>query len=175
MRRAALSLAEDVIRPAPPSFLNPPIGPKRALVVQRFPLARFLRLKRARGVTLNDLLLAVVAGALRRLTALVEVQPAPLRTMIPVSVRGSEETSAGGNQITFAFVDLPLDEPIAAARLDRIHSQTSELKRSGRIAGSDALLRTVGPAARLSQGTRGATRGQSADVQPHRLERPRSS
>ncbi len=41
MRRAALSLAEDVIRPAPPSFLNPPIGPKRGLVIRRLPLARF--------------------------------------------------------------------------------------------------------------------------------------
>ena len=144
MRRAALSLAEDVIRPAPPSFLNPPIGPKRGLVVRRLPLARFLRLKRAKGVTLNDVLLAVVAGALRRLTALAEAEPTPLRTMVPVSVRGSEEASSGGNQITFAFVDLPLDETNAAARLDRIHAQTSELKRSGRIAGSDALLRTVG-------------------------------
>lgn len=144
MRRAALSLAEDVIRPAPPSFLNPPIGPERALVVRRLPLARFLRLKTARGVKLNDILLAVVAGALRRLTPLLDVQPLPLRTMIPVSVRGSEEAPAGGNRITFAFVDLPLDEPDAAARLDRIHAQTSELKCSGRIAGSDALLRTVG-------------------------------
>jgi WS/DGAT/MGAT family acyltransferase len=144
MRRAALSLAEDVIRPAPPSFLNPPIGPKRGLVVRRLPLARFLRLKRARGVTLNDVLLAVVAGALRRLTALVEAEPTPLRTMIPVSVRGPDEASTGGNQITFAFVDLPLDEPSATARLDRIHAQTSELKISGRVAGSDALLRTMG-------------------------------
>jgi diacylglycerol O-acyltransferase / wax synthase len=113
-------------------------------VVRRLPLARFLRLKRARGVKLNDILLAVVAGALRRLTPLLEVQPQPLRTMIPVNVRGSAEAPAEGNRITFAFVDLPLDEPGAAARLDRIHAQTSELKRSGRIAGSDALLRTVG-------------------------------
>jgi len=143
MRRAALSLAEDVIRPAPPSFLNPPIGPKRALVIRRLPLARFLRLKETRGVKLNDILLAVVAGALRRLTPLLEAEPLPLRTMIPVSVRVSQEAHAS-NRITFAFVDLPLDEPNAVARLDRIHAQTSELKRSGRIAGSDALLRSVG-------------------------------
>jgi diacylglycerol O-acyltransferase / wax synthase len=145
MRRAAFSLAEDaVIRPAPPSFLNPPIGPNRGLVVRRLPLARFERLKQARGVKLNDVVLAVVAGAMRRFAAVVDEAPEPLRTMIPVNVRGSGEASAEGNRITFAFVDLPLDEPDPAARLDRIHAQTAELKRSGRIAGSDALLRTVG-------------------------------
>jgi diacylglycerol O-acyltransferase len=145
MRRAAFSLAEDtVIRPAPPSFLNPPIGPNRGLVVRRLPLARFERLKQARGVKLNDVVLAVVAGAMRRFAAAVDEAPEPLRTMIPVNVRGSGEASAEGNRITFAFVDLPLDEPDAVARLDRIHAQTAELKRSGRIAGSDALLRTVG-------------------------------
>jgi WS/DGAT/MGAT family acyltransferase len=144
MRRAAFSLAEDVIRPAPASFLNPPIGPRRSLVIRRLPLARLERLKRARGVKLNDVVLAVVAGALRRFAAVLEEEARPLRTMIPVNVRGAAESGPEGNRITFAFVDLPIDEPSAAVRMDRIHSATSELKRSGRIAGSDALLRSVG-------------------------------
>jgi WS/DGAT/MGAT family acyltransferase len=144
MRRAALSLGEDVMRPAPPSFLNRTIGPRRALVVRRLALSRLDRIKRARGVKLNDVVLAVVAGALRRFATIYEETPTPLRAMVPVSVRASGDRPAEGNRITFAFVDLPLDEWDPLRRLDRIHAQTSELKRSGRIAGSDALLRGVG-------------------------------
>jgi WS/DGAT/MGAT family acyltransferase len=144
MRRAALSLAEDVTRPAPYSFLNRPIGPRRALVIRRLALSRLDGIKRARGVKLNDVVLAVVACALRRFATIYEETPTPLRAMVPVSVRASGARPAEGNRITFAFVDLPLDEWDPLRRLDRIHAQTSDLKRSGRIAGSDALLRGVG-------------------------------
>lgn len=143
MRRAALSLAEDIARPAPSSFLNTEIGPGRALVTERLPLSRFERIKRARGVKLNDVVLAATAGALRRFAALADAEPIALRAMVPVSVRSADERDAGGNRITFAFIDLPLDEPDAAARLRLVHERTQELKRSGRIAGSDALLRSM--------------------------------
>jgi len=143
MRRAALSLAEDVIRPAPPSFVNGEIGPRRALVTERVSLQRFERIKRARGVKLNDVVLAVVTGALRRFAALAEVEPEPLRAMVPVSVRAGADTAAEGNRITFAFIDLPLDEPDAGRRLATIQARTQDLKASGRVAGSDALLRSM--------------------------------
>ena len=143
MRRAALSLAEDVIRPAPPSFVNREIGPRRALVTERVPLRRLERIKAARGVKLNDVALAVVAGALRRFAAVVEAAPAPLRAMVPVSVRGAADSPADGNRITFAFIDLPLSEPDAGRRLALIYARTQELKASPRIAGSDALLRSM--------------------------------
>lgn len=143
MRRAALSLAEDVIRPAPESFVNSSIGPRRALVTERVPLARLERIKHVRGVKLNDVVLAVVAGCLRRFAALAEANPSPLRAMVPVSVRAPAEAPADGNRITFAFVDLPLDEPDADRRLALVHARTQELKSSGRVAGSDALLRSM--------------------------------
>ena len=143
MRRAALSLAEDVIRPATPSFVNAEIGPRRALVTERVTLERLDAIKRSRGAKLNDVVLAVVAGALRRYAALARAQPAPLRAMVPVSVRTSADGAAEGNRITFAFVDLPLDEPDASRRLELVVERIGELKRSGRIAGSDALLRSM--------------------------------
>jgi diacylglycerol O-acyltransferase / wax synthase len=143
MRRAALSLAEDVIRPAPDSFINGPIGPHRALVTERVGLARLERIKRARAMKLNDVVLAVVAGTLRRFAALADAEPLPLRAMVPVSVRAEADSPAEGNRITFAFVDLPLDEPDAGRRLAIVAERTGELKRSGRIAGSDALLRSM--------------------------------
>jgi len=143
MRRAALSLAEDVVRPAAPSFVNSEIGPSRALVTEQVPLARFERIKHARAVKLNDVVLAVVTGALRRFAALSEAEPLPLRAMVPVSVRAPADAPAEGNRITFAFIDLPLDQPDAGERLSLIHARTQELKSSGRIAGSDAIMRSM--------------------------------
>jgi diacylglycerol O-acyltransferase / wax synthase len=143
MRRAALSFAEDVIRPAAPSFVNAEIGPRRALVTERVSLARLERVKRAREAKLNDVVLAVVAGALRRFAAVSGAEAHPLRAMVPVSVRAPTDAPAEGNRITFAFVDLPLDEPDPARRLALVCERTGELKRSGRIAGSDALLRSM--------------------------------
>ena len=117
MRRAALSAAEDVIRPAPDSFLNAPITPRRTLVAESVPLSRLLQIKEAQGVKLNDVVLAAVAGALRRYAALADEEARPLRAMVPVNVRAPADSPAEGNRITFAFVDLPVDEPDAGRRL----------------------------------------------------------
>jgi WS/DGAT/MGAT family acyltransferase len=143
MRRAALSLAEDVVRPAPDSFVNGAIGPRRALVTERVDLDRLNGIRRERGAKLNDVVLTVVAGAMRRFAAVAEAAPHPLRAMVPVSVRTEGDAQGDGNRITFAFVDLPLNEPDPVARLALVCERTGELKRSGRIAGSDALLRSM--------------------------------
>ncbi|HKP89393.1 MAG TPA: wax ester/triacylglycerol synthase family O-acyltransferase [Thermoleophilaceae bacterium] len=144
VRRAAMSVAEDAVRPAPSSYLNSPIGPRRTLVRQRVPLHRLLRIKSHAGVTLNDVLLAVTGGALRRLAVASSQPPRDLRVMVPVSVRSADEAQDGGNRITFAFVELPVAERDPARALTRVREQTSELKTSGRVAGSDILLRSLG-------------------------------
>ena len=68
-----------------------------------------LEVKRAHDVSLNDVALAVVAGALRRLSLLRHVVPAPLKVMVPVSRRGAGEEAAMGNRIAFVFITLPVD------------------------------------------------------------------
>ena len=141
MRRAALQVAEDVVRPAPPSFLNRDIGPKRAMVCERMPAERLMRIKEERGVKLNDVVLAVVSGALRRFADFHGEEAKPIRAMVPVSVRGEE---SGGNQITFAFLDLPLEETRPLRRLSVLYGRTQDLKQSGRIAGSEVILRSAG-------------------------------
>ena len=144
LRRAALSLAEDAINPAPPSPLNTEIGPARTLVKHRVQMGRALRIKREADASLNDVVLAVAAGAVRRLTARTGAQPENLRVMVPVSVRRDGDGRGEGNRITFAFVDLPAGEPSALARLERVREQMGELKSSGRVAGTEILLRSVG-------------------------------
>lgn len=141
MRRAAFSLAEDALRPAPASYLNPEIDARRSLASGTVSLDRVMRLRRRGGVKLNDVVLAITAGALRRLAALREEPAEPLRAMVPVSVRDQGE--GGGNRITFAFIDLPVSEPDAQRRLTLVAERTLELKSSGRAAGSDVLTRSV--------------------------------
>jgi len=144
MRRAALSLAEEVIQPAPVTFVNRPIGPERALLTRSVPIRRLERIKRPLGLKLNDVVLAVMTGAMRRLAALAEEEPTPLRTMVPVNVRGAADAPAEGNRIAFGFVDLPVDEADPLRRVKLIRWQTERLRSPDAIVGRDALMRSVG-------------------------------
>ena len=144
VRRAAMSLAGDVLRPAPASLLNVDLGARRRLVRHAVALPRLNALRRGRDATLNDAVLAVCAGALRRLMLQASDQPRDLRVMVPVNVRAAEDSRGDGNRISFAFVELPIGEPSPADRLEKIHATMTELKRSGKIAGTDLLLRSAG-------------------------------
>jgi diacylglycerol O-acyltransferase len=143
LRRAALSLAEDALSPAPESYLNPEIGPDRTLATHVVALPRLLTLRSRLDATLNDVVLAICAGAMRRFAARTGHRPDDLRVMVPVSVRAEGEADAG-NRITFAFIDLPVSRATAHERLAAVKEQMRELKDSGRIAGSDALLGGLG-------------------------------
>jgi diacylglycerol O-acyltransferase / wax synthase len=141
-RRAAFAAMGDAVRAAPPSYLNAPITPRRTLVTETIPMRRLRAIREGAGATLNDVVLATATASLRRFSKSLGAPPAPLRAMVPVSVRGDEED--GGNRITFAFIDLPCDEEDPLARLESVRSQMRELKVSGRIGGSAALLRSTG-------------------------------
>jgi WS/DGAT/MGAT family acyltransferase len=141
--RAATALAGDTLRPAPSSYLNPDITPARTLVTQTMPMDELDRIKRRLGVKLNDVVLTLAAGALRQLALVRGEEPADLRVMVPASTRAEGERNAGGNRITFCFLPLPLSEEHPLDRLRRVRAETSEMKRSGRIAGSELLLRSL--------------------------------
>jgi WS/DGAT/MGAT family acyltransferase len=144
LRRAAFAFEQDLLRSAPSSYLNSPIGPQRVLVRHRAGMADVVEAKRKAGVTVNDVCLAAVAGALRELALLRGEKPMPLKAMVPVSVRADAEQRDLGNRISFAFVELPLQVWSRAARLERIHAATAGFKQSGRPAGTSAVLNAVG-------------------------------
>jgi WS/DGAT/MGAT family acyltransferase len=144
LRRAALSLAEDTLRRAPESYLNPQIGPGRTLVTHRFELDRLLRLKEHRQVKLNDIVLAASAGALRRFARERGEEPVDLRAMVPVNVRCGDGAGVTGNKITFGFIELPISTEHPGARLDRVVAAMGALKADGRIEGSALLLTGIG-------------------------------
>jgi diacylglycerol O-acyltransferase / wax synthase len=60
--------------------------------------------------------------------------------MVPVSVRGEDETGELGNRITLAFVQLPLDESDARIRLGHVHAATTAFKQADRPAGTETVL-----------------------------------
>lgn len=77
------------------------------------------------GATLNDVILAICAGALRRyLLEKDELPDKPLVAMVPVSTRTAEEKNAMGNQVSAMYVQLATDLEDPIKRLEKIHINT---------------------------------------------------
>jgi WS/DGAT/MGAT family acyltransferase len=103
-----------------------------------------LRAARARGGTLNDIGLTMVAGALRALAIRRGEPPrAPLKAMVPVSMRRPNEVGPG-NRISMVYIQLPVNLSSPAERLESVRAQTQRLKASGRAEGTQTLYATGG-------------------------------
>jgi diacylglycerol O-acyltransferase len=152
--RVATVVRDDMLTPAPASAVNVPIGPQRTLVRHRAHMSDIRRAGRrprlaasptGERITVNDVYLAAVAGALRILALRRGEAPQPLKVMVPVNLRDdSEHGPDGGNRIAFSFIELPLHVATAEARLRRVHECTAAFKRSHRPAGSHAMLSAIG-------------------------------
>jgi len=142
-RRAGLALAHSVrpAEPVPP--LNQPISPARHLAGFWRRLDDIRRIGRAFDATINDVLLAVSAGGARRFLQRRGQAPAPLKTMVPVSVRDNDGAAELGNRISFVFVDLPCDEPDPVRRLRNVQMAMSDRKQAGDPEGADVVLGAV--------------------------------
>jgi len=111
--------------------LDQHIGPAREVAWTSFPLERMKRIaKGAPGhVTVNDVVLAVVAGALRRWLPTIGGIAEDLRVQCPVCLHAREETEGAlGNRDSFMNLDLPIAEPDPGKRLETINTETSERK-----------------------------------------------
>ena len=111
--------------------LDQHIGPAREVAWTSFPLERLKRIEHgaAERVTVNDVLLAVVAGGLRRWLPQVGGVADDLRVQCPVCLHAREEEAGElGNRDSFMNLDLPISEPDSAARLRLINTETSERK-----------------------------------------------
>jgi hypothetical protein len=127
-RRGAL-LRE--LRPGRDTLLDQHIGPAREVAWTSFPLERLKRIERssAERVTVNDVVLAVVAGGLRRWLPEVGGVAQDLRVQCPVCLHAREESKGEpGNKDSFMNLDLPLAEAEPRERLRLISSETRERK-----------------------------------------------
>jgi WS/DGAT/MGAT family acyltransferase len=117
--------------------------------------------KRATGTTVNDVILAVVAGGMRRwLLARDSELPDELRVFCPVSVREPGERYSLGNRVSGILVDLPLGSMPELTRLARISASTGDLKRSKQAVAAESMtaLSEWAPATLHAVGARLASR-----------------
>ncbi len=138
--RVVRALAHS-LRPAPESSLNMPLSPLRSLAWAQRPLDDLRKIKRWHGTTVNDVLLAAVAGGVRKLMTGLGEEPVPLKAMVPVSVR--DDGDVLGNHVSFVFADLPCEEPDPVRRLGRVHATMSQRKRDGEPEGADLAFKAA--------------------------------
>ena len=138
------ALAETLapaLRSASETPLNAEVGPSRRFDWTDIPLAELKAVKNALGGTLNDLVLATVAGALRRFFTQRGMDPDELdvRAMVPVSVRAADEQGMLGNRIAEMIAALPVhvDDPLR--RLDDVRATMSDLKESKQAIGAEMM------------------------------------
>jgi len=146
-RRAAGLAAAALTMARPPSSnpLNAAIGEARRFGMASMRLEDFKAIRKVHGGTINDVVLAVVAGALREwmMTRGESVSSrSAVRALVPVSVRAGDASS--GNHIAAFLVDLPVGEPQAVVRLHRISYEMEQLKSTGQMVGAQALVGIAG-------------------------------
>jgi diacylglycerol O-acyltransferase len=129
------------LSPASETPFNVDLGPHRRFDWTRFDLDAMREVKEHFGCKLNDVVLSVVAGAVRRFLRGRGLRPEGMdfRAMIPVNVRSHAQRGALGNRVSQMLARLPVDEADPTRRLERVVEVTRELKRSSQVAGLDHL------------------------------------
>ena len=148
------TVARGAARPAPSSPLNAEIGEARRYIMVGTDLEdyRKVRSRLARGsyaddVTVNDVVLATISGALRTwlLTRGEAVHSATtVRAMVPVSVYDTDDATRLGNRVAACFVDLPVGEPRASMRLHQIAFAMRQQMEGGQAVGAESLAGLAG-------------------------------
>jgi WS/DGAT/MGAT family acyltransferase len=140
---------------APRTMLNVKIGGARRCAAQSWPVERVIAIKRAAGVTVNDVVLAMCAGALRAYLDEQQALPEhPLVAMVPVSLRSEADADSGGNMVGTILCNLATDLTDPAQRLEAISESMrrnkkvfSELPRTQALALSAANMAPLALAA----------------------------
>lgn len=113
---------------APRSVINQRIGRNRRFATQSFPVQRLKDVAKAHGGTLNDIVLALCAGALRQLMLEQNALPdKPLTAMLPVNIRPKDDPG-GGNAVGAILASLATDIEDPVARFAAIIASTRSAK-----------------------------------------------
>lgn len=128
-------------KPAPRTRFNVAIDGSRSYAFRSLDLARIKALKNALGITVNDAVLALCAGALRQyLLEKEELPQRPLVAAVPISVRGREERQAGGNRVALLTAELPTQVADPLQRVTAVSRSTAKLKRVHRAVPAKLLM-----------------------------------
>ena len=141
-----LSAAATVVRPPTVGPLNAEIGEQRRYATADTRLDDYRRIRKAHGGTINDVVLAVVAGALREwlMTRGENLTPrSEVRVLVPVSVRETDQRDSG-NRIAAFLCDLPVGEADPVVRLQRVTFEMGQHKAQSQMMGAQAIVGLAG-------------------------------
>jgi diacylglycerol O-acyltransferase / wax synthase len=151
-------IAWELMNPAPKLPLNVPIGPHRRYRWVHASLSDFKVVKDAFGGTVNDVVLTVAAGALRRWLRSrgVRTQGLELRGLVPVSLRTDEERGMLGNRLAVFRAPLPVYAEDPVERLRIVREEMGKVKQSKQVMGAQAIvgLNDFAPPTVLAQASR---------------------
>lgn len=136
LRRVSMPLT-----PAPPTPWNKSVGPHRRFAMRHSKLANIKRLKDATGGTVNDVVMAISAGALREYLIEHDALPdVPLRAMVPVSIRTGDEADPWTNRVSGIVAELPTDCDDPLERVARCKVAMEDAKRQLDLMPADAII-----------------------------------
>lgn len=170
------ALTTAAAAPAPRAPWNESITPHRRFETARIPFDLVRSVKdRAAGlavegerITVNDVVVAACAGALRRFLQSrdVPVDGLVLRAMVPVSVRSEAERGTLGNRVSMMVADLPVGEPDPAERLRGVHASIRSARESGQALGAQTIISMLdyAPPTLLSMASRLTVRSRAVNL-----------
>jgi diacylglycerol O-acyltransferase / wax synthase len=128
--RSGIGRLRDSIRVAPRTPFNRQVSAQRSFAAVSLPLGEVKRIARAAGVSLNDVVMALCAGALREYLLRSEELPGkPLIAAMPVSLRAAGDGEAN-NQVSMVQCPLPTDVGDPRERLAAVAQATAGIKQS---------------------------------------------
>ena len=138
-RDAHVTLNSPGLR-APRTPFNRPITAHRRWAFRTLPLEEVKEVKNALGATVNDVVMALCAGALRKWLIDHDALPdVPLVAAVPVSVRADAEKGAGGNRVSSMIAALPTHLADPAERLEACHAAMLAAKEQHGALPADVL------------------------------------
>jgi diacylglycerol O-acyltransferase len=129
------TVARTLLAGAPHTPFNGPLGKQRALAWARFSLNEVKGVKNRLGGTVNDVVLAVISGGLRRYLREhgVRVDRTELKAMVPVNVRSEHDQLRLGNRVSMMVAPLPVGITDPIERLRQVSAAMELLKNSGQV------------------------------------------
>ncbi len=130
-----LAAVAGSLTPVYPSSLLGPIGSARRYAVIRTPLAELKDIAKRFGVTMNDVMLAVLAGAIRSVLIARGERPSAdaLRTLVPVNVRTASQQGRLDNRVSLLLPKLPVDRADPAERVAVVHERIGAQRESHEV------------------------------------------
>ncbi|NKY88524.1 wax ester/triacylglycerol synthase family O-acyltransferase [Nocardia veterana] len=144
--RTLVPVLRATVVPTPTSSLNGPLGRRRRYAVARTSLAQLHEIGAAFDATVNDVAVAALAGAYRRLLCGRGEEPAAdsVRIVIPVSMRPTQAKYAMDNRVSVVIAALPVDVGDPVHRLRAVHERIARHRARGEAEAEASLLTLAG-------------------------------